>query len=111
MPRRFVDDGGHDPIVIGQGVESSDPPLSAYILNAMCDLSMLLASIMTYNQGSQGILGLDIDVETRVEFYQELIEWSRGLSPPSRADSNFTLDTMLLRQVVEFPIGVQIDQC
>lgn len=97
VPRRFVDDGGVDPEVIGQSAATQEPHVCAYVFNAFCDLSELLYAIMDWNEKQRSNLGEGLDVETRISFYQELEEWSRSLSPLIRADSNFTLATYFLR--------------
>lgn len=97
IPRRFVDDGGIDPEVIGRSEAARESHVSAYVLNAFCDLSEMLYGIMDWNEKQRDNLGGHLDVETRMDFYQDLCDWNRSLSPFIRAESNFTLGTCFLR--------------
>lgn len=99
IARRFVENGGVDPEVTGETEEHSPVPLSAYVLNAACDLSKLLYSVMTHNDLHDAQLGSSFDIGQRVRFYQEMMDLSRGISPLIRPDTNFCLETCYLRLV------------
>ena len=89
IPRRFVDNGSIDPAVTGHRASEPEPQLSAYVLNATCDLSEKLYEVMV-GYGSSG-------TDSRVRYYQDLRQWSSDLPSLIRADTNFCPETCLLR--------------
>ena len=97
VARRFVENGGVDPEVIGEGDPETHPPLAAYVLSAACDVSELLYNVMAHNDLNEAGLGNSQDIAERVRFYRELMEMGRAISPLIRPDSNFTLATCYLR--------------
>lgn len=95
--RRFVEDGGVDPEVTGQMEPHAHIPLSAYVLNAACDFSELLYSVMIHNDLNEARVGDHFDTGQRIRFYQDMMELSREISPLIRPETNFCLETCYMR--------------
>lgn len=91
IPRRFVDNGSIDPAVTGHRASEPEPQLSAYVLNATCDLSEKLYEAMV-GYGGAGI-------DSKIRHYQDLRQWSSNVPSLIRADTNFCPETCLLRCV------------
>ncbi|KAM0716502.1 hypothetical protein Q7P37_007947 [Cladosporium fusiforme] len=88
IPRRFVENGNIDPAVTGHRASEPEPQLSAYVLNATCDLSERLYEAMADYSGN----GLDF----RVRLYHGLRQWGSDMPSLIRADTNFCPETSLL---------------
>ncbi len=96
IPRWFANDASVDPRLMGNG-ENKDPPLSVRVFGAMCDLSDLLYRVMDYNSHHSAELNTDFDIDSRLAFHRELLEFRDGLPTALRAEINFTLETYCLR--------------
>ena len=97
IARRFVENGSIDPEVTGDSQPQEQPPLAAYVLSAACDLSELLYTVMVHNDLHGARLGDDYDISQRMQYYHELVQLTRGLSPLIQADGNNSLETCYLR--------------
>lgn len=89
IPRRYFKDGNVDPSITGYSPARGVLQLSSYILNAMYDLSDLLFSAMT--------IDVTFGPQAGIALYQELRQWSSGMSMHLSAQVNLTLETCCLR--------------
>lgn len=81
---------------MGNG-ETKEPPLSVRVFGAMCDLSDLLYRVMEHNSHHSAKLDTDLDIDSRLAFHRELLEFHDGLPTALRADINISLETYSLR--------------
>lgn len=96
IPRWFANDASIDPRLMGND-KIKEPPLSFRVFGAMCDLSDLLYRVMDYNSHHSAELNTDFDIDSRLAFHRELLEFRDGLPTALRADINFSLETYCLR--------------
>ncbi len=78
------------------GSATTEPPTANGVLNATCDLSLLLYQIMQYN-ATQEDVGSDEDLAKRRQYYSEVQSLWHNIPEQLKEENNLTPQTCFLR--------------